>query len=258
MVRATPAARCSDALEDVAQQRARSASARLAADLLVVERAPAPRCATTRRRASAAVPHHTETRLSSRPDAMSSPSTPSTDGGARSCVMTSHATTSSAATSSSFAEEPRERPVLGSARVPTSAPRAAGGRAPRPLVHVTVEVDRELGQPEERAIDLDEPDFPRTQRDPTGEAEVAVEPRVDQRAAVHVDAELAVAGDCRCRGEASRAGSGCRCAHRSRRTPARARPARATRRSRRPGSRTRRRAHRRWAHRAIAGGTPLR
>ena len=62
------------------------------------------------------------------------------------------------------------------------------------LVHVAVEVDRELGQPEERAIDLDEPDFARPQRDATREAEVAVEPRVDERAAVHVDAELAVPG----------------------------------------------------------------
>ena len=61
------------------------------------------------------------------------------------------------------------------------------------LVHVAVEVDRELGQPEQRAIDLDEPDFSRTERHAAREAEVAVEPRVDERAAVHVDAELAVA-----------------------------------------------------------------
>ena len=65
------------------------------------------------------------------------------------------------------------------------------------LVHVTVEVDRELRQPEQRPIDFDESHLTTSQRDPSRETEVAVEPRVDERAAVHVDADLAIAGTAR-------------------------------------------------------------
>jgi hypothetical protein len=65
------------------------------------------------------------------------------------------------------------------------------------LVHVAIEMDRELGQSQQWAVDLDEPHLPRTQRDPTRQAQVAVEPRVDERAAVHVDAELPVPGAAR-------------------------------------------------------------
>ncbi len=107
--------------------------------------------------------------------------------------MTSHATTSSAATSSSFARNPANAPSSGVPRPHIGTTCCWRSSTTPLLVHVAVEVDRELGQPKERAIDLDEPDFSRTQRDTTREAQIAVEPRVDQRAAVHVDAELAVA-----------------------------------------------------------------
>ncbi len=91
-------------------------------------------------------------------------------------------------------EEPGERAVLGSAESPHRHHVLLAVEDDSLLVHVAVEVDRELGQPEDGSIDLDEPDFARPQRDATREAEVAVEPRVDQRAAVHVDAELPVPG----------------------------------------------------------------
>ena len=60
------------------------------------------------------------------------------------------------------------------------------------LVHVTVEMDRELGEAQHGTVDLDETHFAGPQRDASGEAEVAVEPRVDEGAAVDIDADLPV------------------------------------------------------------------
>ena len=107
-------------------------------------------------RASAVAPHHTDTRLSSRPDAMSSPSTPSTDGGVRSWVITSHATTSSTATLELLREEAGERAFLGLPESPHRHDVLLPVEHHASLVHVTVEVDRELRQPQQRPIDLDE------------------------------------------------------------------------------------------------------
>jgi hypothetical protein len=61
-----------------------------------------------------------------------------------------------------------------------------------PFVHLPIEVDRELGQPQDRAVDLDEAHLAGAQCHSSRKAEVAVEPRVDERPAVHVDGNLAV------------------------------------------------------------------
>ena len=133
---------------------------------------------------------------------MSSPSTPSTDGGVRSWVITSHATTSSTATLELLREEAGERAFLGLPEPPHRHDVLLPVEHHTALVHVTVEVDRELRQPEQRPIDFDESHLTTSQRDSSRETEVAVEPRVDERAAVHVDADLAVARRCPCRGAA--------------------------------------------------------
>ncbi len=57
-------------------------------------------------------------------------------------------------------------------------------------VHGPVEVDGELRHAQQRAVDVDEPGGAVAQREPAGEAEVAVEPGVEQRAAVDLDGDL--------------------------------------------------------------------
>ena len=58
------------------------------------------------------------------------------------------------------------------------------------VVDVAVEVDRELRHPRDRLGDVDEVRRAVAGHDPAGDAEVAVEPRVEEHAAVDLDAEL--------------------------------------------------------------------
>ena len=107
--------------------------------------------------------------------------------------MRSHATMSPASSRSS-ASEGRDV-ALG------TGPRPQIGREvllavedDAPLVHLAVEVDGELGDPQQRPVDLHAGGLGRRRSDdPAGQAEVAVEPRVQQDAAVDLDAELAPA-----------------------------------------------------------------
>ena len=62
------------------------------------------------------------------------------------------------------------------------------------LVHPAIEVDGELGDAEERVVVLHEPDgqpFGAAHGHSAGDAEVPVEPRVEERTAVDLDADLA-------------------------------------------------------------------
>ena len=61
-------------------------------------------------------------------------------------------------------------------------------------VHVAVEMDRELRYPGDGTVDVDEFEPAAAQRDPACDSEITVEPRVEQRAAVHLDGEELHAG----------------------------------------------------------------
>ena len=63
------------------------------------------------------------------------------------------------------------------------------------LVDVAVEVDRQLRHPRDRLGDVDQRRRPVGGDDPPGDPEVAVEPAVEQRTAVHLDAEQPPVGD---------------------------------------------------------------
>ena len=63
------------------------------------------------------------------------------------------------------------------------------------VVDVAVEMDRELRHAGDRLVDVDERRRTVAADDPAGDAEVAVEPAVQQRAAVDLDAERAPVGD---------------------------------------------------------------
>ena len=58
------------------------------------------------------------------------------------------------------------------------------------LVDVAIEMDRQLRNSAHRFVDADVDRRPVGQLDPTGDAEVAIEPRVDQRPAVDLHAQL--------------------------------------------------------------------
>ena len=112
--------------------------------------------------------------------------------------MTSHATTSSTATPSSFADERRRTRRRRLRRAPTSARRAAGGRARRRARSRHGRGgSRAAGDAARGRSTSTRRTSPTAQRDASRETEVAVEPRVDERAAVHVDADLAVPGAAR-------------------------------------------------------------
>lgn len=61
------------------------------------------------------------------------------------------------------------------------------------VVRRAVEVDGELGHPQQRPVDVHQAGGAVAQRQPSGDAEVAVEPAVEQRAAVDLDGDLAPA-----------------------------------------------------------------
>ena len=58
------------------------------------------------------------------------------------------------------------------------------------VVHAAIEVDRELWNPRDRTVHVDEVRRAVAGQDPSGDAEVAVEPRVEEHTAVDLDAEL--------------------------------------------------------------------
>ena len=60
-------------------------------------------------------------------------------------------------------------------------------------VYGAVEVDRELRHPQQRTVDVDQPMRSVAQAQPSGDTEVAVEPAVEQRAAVDLDGDLSPA-----------------------------------------------------------------
>ena len=58
------------------------------------------------------------------------------------------------------------------------------------LVDVAVEVDRELGDSEQGAVDVQEAELTRGEQDPSREAEIAIEPGVVEHTAVDLDGQL--------------------------------------------------------------------
>ncbi len=58
------------------------------------------------------------------------------------------------------------------------------------VVHPAIEVDRELRHARDRPVHVDEVRRAVAGQDPSGDAEVAVEPRVEEHTAVDLDAEL--------------------------------------------------------------------
>ena len=113
--------------------------------------------------------------------------------GVRSWAIASHDTIASLATSS--------RSARYSENVGASSPVAHIGdhvellvEQETLLVDLAVEVDRELWHPQQRSIVAEEAGLHAVavaDRHPTGEAEVAIEPRVQEHAPVDLDAELA-------------------------------------------------------------------
>ena len=87
--------------------------------------------------------------------------------------------------------------------VPTPGAGAAGGRAPGRVVDVAVEVDGQLRDAGDRLVRRRPASVaPSASDQPAGDAEVAVEPGVEEHAAVDLDGELPPAGRGRCRGAA--------------------------------------------------------
>lgn len=62
------------------------------------------------------------------------------------------------------------------------------------VVDAAVEVDGELRDPQQRAVDVDQGGGAVAQRQPAGQAQVSVQPAVEQRAAVDLDGHLPPAG----------------------------------------------------------------
>ncbi len=177
--------------------------------------------------------------LSSRAELTNSSSSPARRPGCTSWAMTSH-----------DARRRRSTPTWLGQVGGEAAGRRAGAEAPgrhqvllrvelqADLVDLAVEVDGQLGHPQQRPVVAEQHacsgPLAAEHGHPSRQAEVAVEPRVQQHPAVDLDAELAPAGPARCRAGASPAGWGCRCGRRppgSRRRPAAApaSPAQATR-----------------------------
>ena len=170
----------------------------------VVDRCRPPRGRTARRpgapsrveaaaMASTAAQH--DARLSMPGRGESSPSRPSRAGGVRSCVMRSHHTMAPGSAPSSAARTRRSRPARAPPRPQIGVSSVCWSRA-RPLFTSRSRWMASCGDPEERARRR------RTQLDgrgalaaphghPPRDAEVAVEPRVVERPAVDLDAELA-------------------------------------------------------------------
>ena len=142
--------------------------------------------------------------LSSRPEASSDPSAPSTAGGVRSNRHSSHAAIARSASTPSCVGQPvGELAGAAACRCPTPGVRWCLLVEHQPaLVDVAVEVDRQLRHPADRLVDAHVDGGAVAQHDPAGDAEVAVEPRVEQRAAVDLDAELPPTERPRCRGAA--------------------------------------------------------
>ena len=107
--------------------------------------------------------------------------------------MTSQATTSSGATPSSSARNAAKPPASTGPDAPHRGEVLLGVELEALAVDVAVEVDGELGDPQQRPVEVRtgalelavDPDD-----DPARQAEVAVEPGVEQGAAVDLDAEL--------------------------------------------------------------------
>ena len=91
-----------------------------------------------------------------------------------------------------------ERPEVGAVgHAPQRAQVLLAVQHEAPLVDVAIEVDRELRDAQQRAVDTEQHFVDPTvapHRQPPRQPEVAVEPRVEQHAAVDLDAELAKAG----------------------------------------------------------------
>ena len=125
---------------------------RLAADLLVIEAGDAPRSRdVVAAAASAAVPHQHRDQVVEprRRDELAVDARAAR--GARSCVMTSHADDVVGSDVELLREEPGERAVLGSAEAPHRHQVLLPVEHDAALVHVAVEVDRELRHAEASA-----------------------------------------------------------------------------------------------------------
>ena len=142
-------------------------------------------------RATVAAQH--DTWLSRRPLASSERSAPSTAAGCTSYRHSSHARRRRR--SPGPLGEPRRRSRRRRVDVAHTGRQVGLAVEHQPaLVDVAVEVDRQLRHPGDRLGDVDERRRAVGGDDPAGDAEVAVEPAVEQHAAVDLDAELPPAG----------------------------------------------------------------
>ena len=193
-----------DPLGDGGQQRGRGAAVRGGADLLVVEQheqrdlAGSARRRRRRRRAAPPARPSDEQRLSSRGALTSSSSTP--DERARGEVVEHEVPGEDGAGARRRAARRRRRrtpPGVTSPR-PQTGLRCCWALRSSPLVVISrSRWMASCGTRTERPIDEEQPllgAVAAAHDDPPGQAEVAVEPRVEERAAVHLDGELAAAG----------------------------------------------------------------
>ena len=212
-----------DPLGDGRQQRGRGAAVGGGADLLVVEqheqRDRAGRRGVVggdRRAAPRARPSSSTGCRGAAADTSSSDS-PASVLGVVSWSMRSHPRTADGGDVELLGDEGRERARGDVAQAPHRAEVLLGVQEQPVGGDLPVEVDGELRHPEQRPVDEEEPlgrAVAVADHHPAREPEVAVEPRVEERAAVHLDGELPVAGPARRRDGASPAGSGCRCGRR--------------------------------------------
>ena len=174
---------------------------------------------------SADVAAQHDTRLSSRPLASSERSAPSTAAGCTSYRHSSHHAGDVARrprSASHSRERGRQRRRPHRRQVGLAVEHEAA------LVDVAVEVDGQLRDAGDRLGDVDEHVGAVGEHEPAGDAEVAVEPAVEQHAAVDLDAELAPAGAAAVGvgldAQAGRVGVGADDAHRERAAARRAPP----------------------------------
>ena len=192
-------------LDDGGQHRPIGPGGRLAADLLVVEQAHRGWRGRRSERsvsANAVMAAHDEQRLSRRPEASSSPSTPRTVPG---CEVVGHDVPChdvvAARRRARSARNRRKPSVVGCAETPHR--RQVQLRVEQqPLgVDLTIEVDGQLGDPQQRPVDQQQPllgGATGPHDHPPRQAEVSVEPRVEQGAAVDLDARADASRRARC------------------------------------------------------------
>ena len=192
-----------DPLGDRGQQRGRGATVGRGADLLVVEEhehrdRPGGR-GVVRRDRRAAPRARPSSSTGCRAAAADTSSSDSADQRARGGVVEHEVPPEDGRRRhvELLGDEGRERPRGDVAQAPHRAEVLLGVQQQPVGGDLPVEVDGELRHPEQRPVDEEEPlgrAVAVAHHHPTGEPEVAVEPRVEEGAAVHLDGQLPVAG----------------------------------------------------------------